>query len=44
MVADYIKEHKHLPEIPSAVEVEKQGIGLAEINAELLKKMEELTL
>lgn len=40
----YIKTHKHLPGIPSAVEVEKNGIDLGEMNKLLLQKIEELTL
>lgn len=40
----FIKENKHLPEIPSATEAEKDGINLGEMNAKLLKKIEELTL
>ncbi|MGD1842682.1 MAG: hypothetical protein ACFB0B_17565 [Thermonemataceae bacterium] len=40
----YIKQHKHLPEVPAAAEVAKDGIDLAEMNATLLKKVEELTL
>jgi uncharacterized protein YneR len=40
----YIKIHKHLPEVPAAAEVVKNGLSLAEINAVLLKKVEELTL
>ncbi len=43
-VEDYIKENKHLPEIPSAQEIEKDGLMLAEMNMSLLKKMEEMTL
>jgi UDP-N-acetylglucosamine pyrophosphorylase len=43
-VEDYIKENKHLPEIPSAKEIEKNGLMLAEMNMNLLKKMEEMTL
>lgn len=43
-VEQFIKENKHLPEIPSAAEVEKEGINLGEMNANLLKKIEELTL
>ena len=43
-VEDYIKENKHLPEIPSAKEIEKNGLMLAEMNMALLKKMEEMTL
>jgi len=33
-----------LPEIPSATEIEKNGLMLAEMNLSLLKKIEELTL
>jgi hypothetical protein len=40
----HINTHGHLPEVPNAQEVEENGIGLAEMNALLLKKMEELTL
>ena len=43
-VENYIKENKHLPEIPSAQELEKNGLMLAEMNMGLLKKMEEMTL
>ncbi len=40
----YIKENKHLPEIPSAKEMEANGVQLGEMNMLLLKKIEELTL
>src|SRR5260221_863775 len=40
----YIDQNKHLPEIPSAKEMEKKGIQLGEMNMLLLKKVEELTL
>ncbi len=40
----YIQENKHLPEVPSAKEMEKNGINLSEMNMLLLKKIEELTL
>jgi hypothetical protein len=40
----YIKQHHHLPEIPSAEEVKKDGIDLTSNQAALLKKIEELTL
>jgi hypothetical protein len=43
-VEEYIKENSHLPEIPSAKEIEKNGLMLAEMNMSLLKKMEEMTL
>ena len=40
----YIKENKHLPDIPGGAEIERQGIDLGEMNKVLLKKVEELTL
>ena len=40
----YVQENKHLPEVPSAKEIEKNGINLSEMNMLLLKKVEELTL
>lgn len=43
-VENYIKQNNHLPEIPSAKEIEKNGLMLAEMNMALLKKIEELTL
>ncbi|OXB06437.1 tail fiber protein [Flavobacterium pectinovorum] len=43
-VEEYIKENSHLPEIPSAGEIENSGLMLAEMNLNLLKKVEELTL
>ncbi|MCB0630648.1 MAG: hypothetical protein R2824_06315 [Saprospiraceae bacterium] len=44
-VEQYIKENKHLPEIPSAAEVEEEGgFKLGEMNLKLLQKVEELTL
>lgn len=43
-VEAYIKKNSHLPEIPSAKEIEKNGLMLAEMNMSLLKKIEELTL
>ena len=43
-VEDYIKENKHLPEIPSAKEMEANGVKLGDMNMLLLKKIEELTL
>jgi hypothetical protein len=43
-VEKYIRKHKHLPDIPSAQEVEKDGLNLGDNQALLLKKIEELTL
>lgn len=40
----FIKQNGHLPNVPSAAEVEKEGIELGEMNAILLQKIEELTL
>ncbi|MNU07544.1 hypothetical protein D3C72_2531870 [compost metagenome] len=40
----HIKQHGHLPGIPSAEEVKANGIDLGEMNAKLLEKVEELTL
>ncbi|CAM1364515.1 conserved hypothetical protein [Tenacibaculum sediminilitoris] len=43
-VEKHIKEKGHLKDIPSAKEVEKNGIFLGEMDAKLLQKIEELTL
>ncbi len=43
-VESYITRHRHLPGIPSAKEVENNGVDLGEMNAKLLQKVEELTL
>ncbi|WP_157637965.1 hypothetical protein [Flexithrix dorotheae] len=43
-VETFVKENKHLPEIPSATEVEEEGIDLGAMDAKLLQKIEELTL
>ena len=41
---EYIQQHKHLPGIPSGLEMEANGIKLKEMNLKLLRKVEELTL
>ncbi|WP_284653275.1 beta strand repeat-containing protein [Flavobacterium terrisoli] len=41
---EYINANKHLPNIPTAEEVKDKGIDLAEMDAKLLEKIEELTL
>jgi len=41
---DYINEHGHLPNIPSASEMEENGVELGSMNMKLLEKIEELTL
>ena len=40
----YIATNKHLPNIPKASEVEKDGLEVGEMNRKLLEKVEELTL
>ncbi|MRG44188.1 hypothetical protein GFS24_03635 [Chitinophaga sp. SYP-B3965] len=43
-VAQFIAEKRHLPGIPSASQVEKDGQDIGEMNGKLLQKIEELTL
>jgi hypothetical protein len=43
-VAAYIADHHHLPDIPSAAEMKQEGVGVADMQAKLLAKVEELTL
>ena len=43
-VEQFIAENNHLPNVPSAAEVEANGIQLGEMNAVLIRKVEELTL
>ena len=40
----FVRENKHLPGIPSAADMEENGINLSEMNMKLLQKVEELTL
>ena len=43
-VETFIQKNKHLPDVPSAAEVKKDGLDLGDNQAALLKKIEELTL
>jgi hypothetical protein len=43
-VESFIKINNHLPDVPSAEEIEKDGLNLGDNQATLLKKIEELTL
>jgi hypothetical protein len=43
-VEQYVRAHKHLPEMPSAAEVKEDGMDVAEFQNKLLQKIEELTL
>lgn len=40
---EYITQNHHLPEIPSATEINEKGLNVGEINVVLVKKIEELT-
>jgi hypothetical protein len=40
----YINENGHLPDIPSADEMRQKGLGVGDMQAKLLAKIEELTL
>ena len=39
-----VTAHRHLPDVPSAAEVEENGVDAGEMNKLLLQKVEELTL
>ncbi|MBK9578327.1 MAG: hypothetical protein IPK50_10600 [Fibrobacterota bacterium] len=43
-VEAFTQENQHLPDVPSAAEIEKGGLDLAKMNLALLRKVEELTL
>lgn len=43
-VERYIKKNKHLEGMPTAEEVEKDGMNLGDLNTKMLEKIEELTL
>ncbi|WEK34707.1 MAG: hypothetical protein P0Y53_19650 [Candidatus Pseudobacter hemicellulosilyticus] len=43
-LALYIKEHGHLPDVPTAEEVRENGVDLGVMNRILLQKVEEVTL
>lgn len=43
-VEKYVKEHQHLEGIPSAETIEKDNQDLGNIQVQMLKKLEEMTL
>jgi len=43
-VASYVQKNKHLPDIPSANEMVKNGVSMGDMQVKLLQKVEELTL
>jgi hypothetical protein len=43
-IEQFIQQYLHLPDVPAAAEVEKNGLDLGDNQSVLLKKIEELTL
>ena len=43
-IESYVNEHKHLPGMPSAAEMDANGVSVSKISNLLLEKVEELTL
>lgn len=43
-LATYVKQEKHLPDIPTAQEIKTHGVNMSQLQIQLLKKVEELTL
>ena len=43
-VKSYIEANNHLPEVPSAGEMQQKGMSVSEMQTVLLQKIEELTL
>ena len=43
-LSDFIKSNKHLPNIPAAAEIEKNGMELGDMQKKMMEKIEELTL
>jgi hypothetical protein len=41
---DYILTNKHLPNIPVAAEIEKNGMPVGDLQVRMMEKIEELTL
>jgi len=40
----FIEKNKHLPDVPSEAEIQKNGVELGKVHSKLLQKIEELTL
>jgi len=40
----FIEQNKHLPGIPSAIEIQTNGLSLGEVQKKMMQKIEELTL
>ena len=43
-VAEYIQQNRHLPGIPSAKEIQENGLAVGELQTKMMEKIEELTL
>jgi hypothetical protein len=43
-IEQFIKENKHLPDIPAAKQMQKEGVSVGTLQVKLLQKVEELTL
>ncbi len=43
-LSEFIRQNKHLPNIPSAAEMEKNGLELGDMQKKMMEKIEELTL
>jgi hypothetical protein len=43
-VRNYYQTYKHLPNVPTACEIEERGINMSEMSAIQMQKIEELTL
>ena len=43
-VKSFIESEKHLPEVPSAAQVNESGLNITDMQMRLLRKVEELTL
>lgn len=43
-VEEFVKENKHLPNVPSAEDMSKNGLDVSQTSAKLMEKIEELTL
>jgi hypothetical protein len=43
-VEDFVRQNKHLPGVPTADEIERDGISVGEMKKRMMGKIEELTL
>lgn len=43
-IEKYVTKNKHLPDVPTGKEINKNGVSVGEMSMVLLKKVEELTL